>query len=670
MTDPTCLHRPPACPARHARALPRRLALCMRMSVVLMLALPLVAGLTARPARADQLAAPVVQTGAWQHALSAFEPPKYPPGFRHFDYVDPGAPKGGVLRLSNPDRRTSYDKLNPFTIKGVAPAAMVIFVFETLATYSMDERQAMYGLLAEAMHVEPDLAAVSFRLHPLARFSDGSPVTAEDVAHSFRLQKGKLVQPTFQSPLEGVAAATVVDARTVRFTLRDRRADVVYALGNLAVFSRRWTGDKPLDQIVGERPIASGPYVVDKVEMPGRLELRRNPDYWARDLPVRRGHFNFDRIVYRLYKDPAVRREAFKAGEFDILRELSASQYVRSHQGPKWRDGRIVKRAFPIATGSLLQAMDFNLRRARFQDIRVREAIMLAWDFEAYNRYGRFTRADSLFSNTDFAAEGPPTPAELALLEPFRAELPATVFGPAFRAPRNDTHPGALREHLRRAAALLAEAGWKVAPDGVLRNAAGEAFTIEYLEPQQIGRNTEFQHNLARLGIRYTERLVDFALYRRRLENFDYDMITIVEGKFTLPDPADLLQIYGSGEADRPGSYNFRGVKSRAVDELIRRIGRAATLDELRSAARALDRVVMWNHWQVPQLYTRDEPSSYWNRFGVPAVQARYMQIDSLPDVHSLPWPLWTWWDRSLDTRGAPAGAAPASAAAAAIPSR
>ena len=596
-----------------------------------------------------------VETGRWVHALSAFQPPKYRADFHHFEYVNPDAPKGGELRLGNADRRSSFDKLNPFTIKGVAPAAMVMFVFEPLATFSMDEPQAMYGLLAEAMYVEPDLSAISFRLRPQARFADGTPVTPEDVVHSFRLQKGKFIQPTFQSPLQGIAEATVVDARTVRFTLKERRIDPLFGVGQLHVFSRRWAGGKPLDQIVGETPIATGPYTIERAEMPSRLVLRRNPDYWARDLPVRRGHFNFDRIHYRLYKDRTVMREAFKAGEFDIFRELSASQYVRAHQGPKWRDGRIVKKAFEVQTGSMLQAMDFNLRRPKFQDIRVREAIMRAWDFESYNRYGRFVRANSLFNNTDFAAEGLPSPAELALLEPFRAELPPQVFGPPFRAPRNDTHPNALRDNLRRAAQLLAEAGWTVAPDGLLRNAAGEAFTIEYLEPQQVGRNAEFQRNLQKLGIIYKERLVDFALYRRRLESFDYDMIVIVEGKFTLPDPADLFAIWHSSEAGREGSYNFRGVKSRAVDALIDQVGRATTLDELRTAARALDRVVMWNHWGIPQLFTRDEPASYWNKFGLPKVQARYLQIDSLPDVHSLPWPLWTWWDKSLDKPAAAA---------------
>lgn len=598
------------------------------------------------------LAAPV-PTGTWEHALSAYQPPKYAKDYHHFEYVNPDAPKGGLLRLGNPDRRTSIDKLNPFTIKGVAPAALEMFMFESLCSFSMDEPQAMYGLLAEAMLVAPDLSSISFRLNPLARFNNGDPVTPEDVVDSFKRLKGKLVSPTYSTPLAGVERAVVVDANTVRFDLKERTVDTLFALGYMRVFSRKWGGGKPLSDVVEDRPIATGPYTIAELQMPSRIELQRNPQYWARDLPVRRGHFNFDRIAYRMYKDLDVKREAFKAGEFDLTREMAARAYARIHKGPKWDDGRIGKKAWQVDTGSMLQAFDFNLRRPKFQDIRVREAIMHAWDFESYNRLGTFNRANSIFNNTAFAASGEPTAEELKLLEPFRAQLPKTVFGPAFKAPRNDTHPNALRDNLKHAAQLLAQAGWKVADDGVLRNAQGEAFTIEYLEPQQVGRNPEFERNLKKLGIQYTERLVDFSLYRRRLETFDFDVVIIVEGKFTLPNPSDLRSIYGSAEADVEGGGNYRGVKSPAVDALIERIGAASTMDELLTAAHALDRVIMWNHWQIPQLFTKTEPTSYWNKFGIPKVQARYFQIDSIPNEHSQPWPLWTWWDKSLEAKPA-----------------
>ena len=594
-----------------------------------------------------------VETGSWQHALSAYQPPKYAINYTNFDYVNPNAPKGGLIRLANPDRRTSIDKLNPFTIKGVAPAALEMFMFETLCSFSMDEPQAMYGLLAESMLVAPDLSSISFRVHPLARFNNGDPVTPEDVVDSFKRLKGKLILPTHASPLLGVERAVVVDERTVRFDLKERSVDILFSLGYMRIFSRKWGAGKALMDMVEEPPIASGPYTIADLQMPSRIEFKRNPDYWARDLPVRRGHFNFDRISYRLYKDRDVMREAFKAGEFDIMRELAARAYARIHAGPKWDDGRIIKKAWQVDTGSMLQAFDFNLRKPKFQDIRVREAIMRAWDFEAYNRLGTFTRANSIFNNTAFAASGEPSADELKLLEPFRTQLPKEVFGPAFVAPRNDTHPNALRENLKRAAELLAQADWKIAPDGLLRNAKGELFSIEFLEPSQVGRSPAFESNLKKLGIVYTERLVDFSLYRRRLETFEFDAVIIVEGKFTLPNPGDLRKLYGSAEADVQGSNNYRGVKSPAVDALIERITAASTMPELLTASHALDRVIMWNHWQIPQLFTRAEPTSHWNKFGIPKVQARYFQIDSIPGEHSQPWPLWTWWDKSLDGKAA-----------------
>jgi microcin C transport system substrate-binding protein len=608
-------------------------------------------------------AAPI-ETGTWQHALSAYQPPKYGPDFKNFEYVNPNAPKGGLLRLSNPDRRTSIDKLNPYTIKGVPPAAVTYFMFEPLATLSMDEPQAMYGLIAEAMLVAPDLSSISFRINPKARFNNGDPVTPEDVIDSLKRLRGKLVLPAISSSLAGVERAVAVDANTVRFDLKERSLDTVFSVGSLPVFSRKWGGGKPLADIIEETPITTGPYTIASLQMPSKIEMKLNPQYWARDLPVRKGHFNFDRIAYRMYKDLDVRREAFKAGEFDLIRENVARAFSRIHKGPKWDDGRIIKKAFQVDTGSMLQAFDFNLRNPKFQDIRVREAIMIAWDFEAYNRLGTFYRANSIFNNTNFASVGEPSADELKLLEPFRAELPKQVFGPAFTAPRNDTHPNALRDNLRRAADLLAQAGWNVAPDGMLRNAKGEAFTIEFLEPSSVGRNPEFERNLLKLGIVYTERLVDFSLYRKRLETYDYEVIIIVEGKFTLPSASDLKRLYGSKEADTPGGSNYRGVKSRAVDDLVERIEKASNMDELLTAARALDRVIMWNHWQVPQLFVRTEPTSYWNKFGIPTTQARYYAIDSMPNEHSQPWPLWTWWDKSLD-KSPPGGTAATVAPAA-----
>jgi peptide/nickel transport system substrate-binding protein/microcin C transport system substrate-binding protein len=586
---------------------------------------------------------PVV-TGQWVHAISAYAPPRYGPDFTHFGYVDPRAPKGGTLNLRNPDRRSSFDKFNPLTTRGSAPAGVSMFMFEPLAISAMDELAAVYGVLAEAMLVAPDMSSVSFRLHPRARFSNGEPVTPADVVWTLERCKSKEASPGLQLAMADLARAVAVDERTVRIELAARSVDAIFSACGLGIFSRQWGAGKKLDEVVLEPPITSGPYVIDSYDLPGRIVFKRNPDYWGAELPSRRGHFNFDRIRYRMYNDEAVAREAFKAGEFDLFKEYRSSAWARQHQGPKWRDGRIVKKAFKTDTGQGLQSIHLNQRRPMFQDIRVREALTLAWDFERYNLYRTFEHSYSVFNNSEFAAQGLPSADELKLLERFRAELPPRVFGPAFVPPDNSTGPNALREHLRQARDLLAQAGWTVAPDGKLRNAQGEPFEFEYLEPGSPGRMLDFQRNLEKLGIQMKERTVDFALYRRRLEQYDFDVIVIVEGDFTLPSASDLAASFGTKSADEPGNSNFRGVRSRAIDHLIEVLGKATTMDELRTAARALDRVVMWSFLSIPQVYLNLEQVSYWNRFGMPAVQAKYFAADSYPGGNSAPWPLWTWW--------------------------
>ena len=589
----------------------------------------------------------------WVHAIAAFGAPKYPPTFSHFEYVNPDAPKGGTLYLRNPDRRTSFDKFNWFTVKGNAPAGVGIFMLETLTVLSADEPRTMYGLLAESMHLERDGSAITFRLDPRAHFSNGDPLVAEDVKYSFDSQAGPYAAPNYSSNLSGVAQAVVLDPHTIRFELKDRSTDTLFKLGSLQIFSHKW-GLKPdgthtrFDEIVSEIPLTTGPYTIADADSGRRLELKRDPNYWAKDLPARRGMFNFDRIVYRYYQDEEIATEAFKAGEFDLVRVYGARIWVRQHKGAKWDDGRIVKEAFPISTGQGLQAYYFNLRRPLFQDIRVRKAINYTFDYDTNNRYHLFKRANSVFNNSDFAATGLPSPGELKLLEPYRAELPEEVFGPAFIAPGTGGEPQALRRNLLAARSLLQEAGWKLDANGVLRNAQGERFEFEYLAPGDSvndSRLNSWARNLEKVGITFTVRNVDFALYNRRLEEYDFDMITIVEGAFGIPSAADYITYYGSKSADEKGNNNYRGVKNPAVDHILEAMNHATTLEDFRNACRALDRVVMWNWWQVPELYADFEPMSYWNIFGIPAVRAKYFTADLAPDVDpQLAWPITSWW--------------------------
>lgn len=616
---------------------------------------PALAGPAAAPTDEvpDRAGAGAGAGGGWVHGYAAFGEPKYPRGFDHFEYVNPAAPKGGTLYLPNPDRRTAFDKFNPFVVRGASPAGIEIFMFETLMTTSADETMTMYGLLAEEMLAAPDKSSIAFRLHPKARFSNGDPVTAADVKHSYDTLTSRYASPSMQANFsDGVKAAVIVDERTIRFDLTARTSATLFKLGGLYVFSRKW-GLKPdgsrtrFDELLNDIPLTSGPYTVASQDSGRRIEFKRNPDYWARDLGVRRGMYNFERVVYRYYKDETVSTEAFKAGEYDMVKVYSQSIWARQHRGPKWDDGRILKKAFRSNAGKGLQAYELNLRRPIFSDIRVRHAIALSYDFETNNRYHRLIRSNSVFNNSEFAAQGLPSPGELKLLEPFRAELPPEVFGPPYLAPRNDTDENALRRNLLTARGLLEAAGWKLAADGKLRNAKGEPFVFEYLSPT--GQNTDqrmnpWRRNLDKLGIDLPDRKVDYALFNRRLNEFDFDMVTIVEPAFTLPLVADYVDLYGSKAADEKGSGNYRGVKSKAADRALDAMANATTLDDFRDACRALDRIVMWNYWQVPELYSNSEDLSYWDKFGMPE-PPKYFQIDNSPLLTPLlAWPLVTWW--------------------------
>jgi len=578
------------------------------------------------------------------HGISIDGKLKYPAGFVHFDYVSPQAVKGGQLLLHD---LGSFDKMNPFTLKGTAPAGLEDLVFETLTVPSLDEPFAAYGLIAKDIEVARDRLSVTFTINEQARFSDGTPITAADVKFSLDTLKSGKAHPFYQAYLQDITGADILDPMRVRMNFARANRELHMIAGQLPIFSSKFYRATPFDAASLAPPIASGPYVVKEV-VPGKtITYQRNPNYWARNLNVRRGFFNFDTITYKYYKDQIVALEAFKAGEFDFFKEYSARAWSRQHAGTKWDDGRIRKKAFKTATGQGLQAYILNLRRPLFQDRRVREALGLTYDFDTLNKSGQYQRSHSLFNNAEFAAEGLPSAGELRLLEPFRAQVPPEVFGPPFRAPLTGREPSRLRANLLRARALLAQAGWTVAADGQLRNTAGQAFTFEYMLPGEPRPFPEWEKNLAKLGIKLTMRAVDFALYRRRLEAYDFDVVAIAGNDFTLPDPAGLSQMLGSASVDEPGGNNLRGVKSPVVDALLKALAAADTLPALRDAARALDRVVMWNHWQIPDLWTADERVSYWNRFAMPAVQPLHFSIDT----GALPWPLVTWWHKPGSVR-------------------
>ncbi len=595
------------------------------------------------------LAVPQVY-GAWTHAYAEYGEIRYPAGFDHFDYANPDAPKGGTLRLSNPDRRTSYDKLNPFTLPLNAPAGVELFMFDTLAVQGQDEPATMYGLLAREIWVAPDLRSVSFRLDPRARFSNGDPVTAEDVKYSFDMLTSDQAAPTWSAQFDGVARAQVLDAGTIRFELKAPSRAQIYVLGtSLQVFSRKWGAGpdgKPrtFRDIVHEEPIASGPYRIARAET-RTLDLVRRPDYWARDLGVCRGFYNFDHLVYLYYTDNAARFEALKAGDIDLVKEHRPARWVRQYVGPRFQDGSLVKSRIFDGAGHFYEGYIYNLRRPQLADRRVRQALNLSFDWawtsrQAYDLDGRY---EGLFENSDFAARGAPSPMERALLEPWRKVLPPAVF--AAPAPNPDTStPAALRANLRQARALLAEAGWTVGADGLARNARGEPLELELLDA-----DGEFQPlqsrwavNLRKLGIVLHLRVVDYAIYQKRMDAFDFDLTLINFGNFTLPVPASLRDTFGSKAARTEGSGNLAGLASPAIDALLDAIDRASTMDELVAAARALDRICIAEAWAMPFIFRPFNMVAHRKGLGMPAVVPRYYSVEDGDGAP--PWPINNWW--------------------------
>ncbi len=578
---------------------------------------------------------------AWAaHAYAQFGDIKYPPGFRHFEWASPDAPKGGELELVPPLRITNFDKYNPYTLKGTAPPGTGL-LFESLLTGSMDEPTTAYGLLAEDVEVPADAMSATFRIHPAARFHDGTPVMAADVKHSFDMLMSKQAAPQYRVVFGDVKQATVLAPRTVRFEFKRANAELPLMVGGLPVFSRKWGEGKPFDQIVLDIPIASGPYRIGRLNFGRDITYERDPNYWARDLNVRRGLYNFDRITYKIYKDTTAQTEAFKAGEFDYLRTFSAREWARTYVGKKFDSGELIKIELPTKNAGDFQGFLINTRRAKFKDPRVRQALGLAFDFEWMNRqmmYNAYTRVRGFFNASDFEAKGLPGPDELRVLEPLKKDLPAQVFTDEVPLPPSTHPPGSLRENLRKARDLLAAAGWTYR-DGALRNAKGEPFTLEYLDSGGGERLVApYFQALAKLGIEGEYRRADFALIRKRLDVFDFDLFTVRIPGSEAPG-SELLDRFGSGSADIEGSSNLMGIKDPAIDALVNLAVASRTRPELVARLRALDRVLRHSHFVVPQWYSSTFRIAYRaGKFEQPKVMPQYYQPED--------WVISTWWKK------------------------
>lgn len=578
---------------------------------------------------------------AWgAHGYALWGDLKYPPGFAHLDYVNPQAPKGGEIRLVSNQRTSTFDKYNPFTIKGSAPAYLAGLMFDSLLAGSLDETAAGYGLLAEDVSVAADGLSATFRLRREARFHNGDPVLARDVKHSYDTLMGPHTSPAYKTALEDVAGLDVLDERTVRYRFKKPNRELPLTVGGLPVFSHRWGAGKPFNEVVMDEPIGSGPYRIGPVRFGKDITYVRDPAYWARDLPVRRGTANFDRVTVKIYRDNTARLEALKAGEFDLMRFFSAGDWARRVTGKKFDSGELVKVEFRHRLPTGFQSYVLNTRRDVLKDLRVRQALGLAMDYEWMNRqmfYNAYQRVNGLFGNTDCQATGTPSPEELALLERWRGQVPDAAFGPMTVPPRTDGEQS-LRGNLLKAKQLLADAGWTYR-DGALRNAQGQAMELEYLDSNEGGARvvTPWIRNLEKLGISLRFRPVDFALYQQRLQKFEFDITSMAFGGTHNPGQ-EYADLFGSKAADTEDSGNFAGVRSAAVDALITSMTAAKSQAQLLPACRALERVIAHSHVLIPQWSAVTHRMAYSaQRLARPEAVPPYTQN---PEV----WALDTWW--------------------------
>jgi len=586
------------------------------------------------------------------HAYAQFGDIRYPADFTHFSYVNPNAPKGGAIVLVPPTRQSNFDKYNPFTLKGSAPPSMLGMLFDTLLVGNMDEPTTAYGLLASDIQVAADRLSVTFQIHPQARFHNGDPVLAVDVRHSFERLTSKQAAPQYRTYFGEVKGATVLAERSIRFDFVRPNRELPLIVGSLPVFSAKWglQGEgpkavhKPLDQMVTDIPIASGPYRIGSVQFGKDITYVRDPQYWAKDLNVRKGQFNFDRITYKIYKDSTAQLEAFKAGEFDYMQSFIAREWARAFTGRAFDRGDLIKAELQHGNAGDFQGFLFNTRRDKFQDVRVRQAIALAMDFEWLNRqlfYNAYSRVRGYFVASDFEAKGRPGPEELTLLLPLRDKLPSSVFEqdvpqpPTTNLAIDSGHT--LRDHLRQSRDLLKDAGWAYR-DGALRNASGQAFTIEFLDSSgSMGRVvTPFAKNLQKLGIQVKYKVIDFALLQKRMDVFDFDIISSRTVGSESPG-TELLERFGSRSADVEGSGNVLGLKNPAVDALLDKVVSASSRSELVTSLRALDRVLRHGHYVVPHWYGAVHRVSWRAKaFGRPADLPRFYQPERLVTT--------VWW--------------------------
>ena len=566
--------------------------------------------------------------GMVAHGLTLVGKLKYPRDFSHLDYVNPDAPKGGMLRQH---AIGTFDSFNPFSVRGT-PAAGLGFVYETLLASPPDEVSAEYGAIAESAEVPADLSWVVYTLRPEARFHDGTPITVDDVIWSLNALKEK-GRPYFRFYYKNIARAVKVGERKVKFELSGPpNRELPQITGQLPVLSRKWWSERSLDRTTLDPLLGSGPYRIAAFETGRFVELERVRDWWGANLPINRGRYNFDRIRIDYYRDQTVAQEAFKADRYDYRIENNSLIWATAYDFPARRDGRAKLEQVAHSRPTGMQAFVFNLRRPQFTDPALREAMAFAFDFEWSNRnlfYGQYARTKSFFSNSELAARMLPSPEELALLEPWRGRIPEEVFSKVYEPPSTDGS-GNVRSNLGKALGLLKANGYQISENRLISPVTSKPVSFEILlvSPAFERIVTPFARNLKRLGIDTSVRTVDQSQYINRLNAFDFDMIVGGAGQSESPGN-EQRDYWSSAAADRQGSQNYGGIRNPAVDDLIEKIIAAPTRAGVVTATRALDRVLLWNHYVIPQWHIRMTRLAYWDRFGIPAHPAYGPDITS-----------------------------------------
>ena len=565
---------------------------------------------------------------------------KYPSDFKHFDYANVDAPKGGTARLA---AIGGYDSFNPFIVKG-DPATGMGSIYDTLMTTALDSSSTEYGSLAEWIEYPKDFSSVAFKMREEARWHDGTPITPKDAVFSYNLLTSK-GQPFYRFYYKDVEKAEDMGDGILRFTFSEKNnRELPHIMGQLAILPEHFWKDRDFTKSSLEKPLGSGPYEVGAFETGRFIEYDRVADYWGKDLPVNVGQNNFSKLRYEYFKDPNAAFEAFKAGQLDLRQENSSINWATRYDFPALEDGKVIKEEIKTEGPKRSQTFTFNARREKFADVRVREALALAFDFEWTNKaifFGQYARPTSYFQGTpDLMSSGLPEGRELEILEEFKGDLRPEIFTEPFEMPISDGSGRPDRRVLRRSKNLLKEAGWQV-KDGKLVDADGKVFSVEFLYASSTQERViaPFTKNLDRLGIETKLRLIDPAQYVRRIEDHDFDMTIGGVGNSSSPGN-EQRDFWGSEAADAQGGRNMAGVKDPVIDALIDKLIFAENRDELAAYSRALDRVLLWGHYGVLELYTPTERVAWWHE--------KVTKPEKTPS-HSIGFPT-VWWSAETET--------------------